>query len=75
VKVRVKLSLSPDCTVGGEWHAVLSQQLRGDNAQGTEQGPAGVDQLDGPVACEGVLHSKRGGQVGVRIEKSPRTQR
>eukprot|EP00983_Pelagomonas_calceolata_P079955 1154926-Pelagomonas_calceolata.AAC.3 len=49
---------SPDCTILREGHAVLGQQLGGDDAQGTQQSPASVDQLDGPVAGKGVLQAQ-----------------
>ena len=42
---------------GGETHgdaAVLGEQLGGDAAQGAEHGPPGVDDLDLPVAGEGL---------------------
>lgn len=42
---------------GGETHgdaAVLGEQLGGDAAQGAEHGPPGVDNLDLPVAGEGL---------------------
>ena len=45
-----------------EAHTVLGQELRGHNAQSTQQGPAGMDHLQPAVAPEGL----QAGQAGHR---------
>lgn len=41
----------------------LGQQLRGDAAEGAQQRPPGVDDLDLPVALEGLRVSRQAGGV------------
>jgi hypothetical protein len=58
--------LEPDTTLA-QGHTVACQQLGGDNAQSTEQCPAGVDHLNGAVALEGLLQiSSAGARVQVK---------
>jgi len=52
-------SLPPDGGITELNTIVVSQQLRGDHAQGTQQGPAGVDQLQLTVTLEGLLQERR----------------
>jgi len=44
-------------------HTIVGQQLGGDDAQGTQQGPAGVDHLQLAVGLEGGGVSRQAGSV------------
>lgn len=52
------VSHAPDGCISGERHAVLGQDLRGHNAQSTQQSPAGMDDLNDPVAGESGLQAR-----------------